>query len=154
MLAVSTAALFKADEEGEKSVGHMLYKAYGEAQNADPLCTRKVDLDKATVVKNKASQVNAFAKLSRRHGATMAFEFIDGAVNFLRTPAGGGFVADKVLSLVSTANAAKEGASLMSDADVRKFFTAKAEAKAEKVEAKKVETAKAEKVAKSFASLG
>jgi hypothetical protein len=130
MLAVGAAPHWNDD-----AIGKALYTKYAQAQNANPLCTRPINITKGNTLANKAAQINAFANASRQFGAAKVFAFVNETIATLK--AAGGFDAEKVKAYVAKSVTAK---ALLPQADI-KADIAKA-AKAAKVKAKANEDAK------------
>lgn len=98
MLAVAVAPLWNDVD----AIGTALYTKYAETQNANPLCTRPIDIKTAgsNTLKNKAAQINAFANASRHFGAAKVFEFVEATIATLKAT-GGSFDAEKIKSHVA-----------------------------------------------------
>jgi hypothetical protein len=95
MLAVAVAPLWNDD-----AIGTVLYTKYAETQNANPLCTRPIDVKSGNTLKNKAAQINAFANASRHFGASAVFDFVEKTIATLKST-GGSFDAEKIKSHVA-----------------------------------------------------
>jgi len=134
MLAVSAAPLWNGDD-----IGTVLYTAYAKAQNANPRCTRPINLDSGNTLANKAAQVNAFANASRELGGpAKVYAYCDELIAALKSVQEDvGYDVDNVRKYIAASVKAK---AFVPVAEIKSEMVAKA-AKAAK-EAKARERAK------------
>lgn len=113
MLAVTGVSYVK-ETDGDKSIGHAIYRAYATAKNAHPRTVRKIDLTNADTLKTKAADINVFAKASLLFGAKAVFEFVDNAILITNK---NGFDASAIIKLIRASVAAKK---LSTAAEIKK----------------------------------